>query len=70
MKLSGTIVLILGLAALVANPQVIFNKNVDSDVLCIMVKYKNAKGKADTVATINSIHYDIEQHNAMAATYP
>ena len=69
MKLSGAPVSILGLAASVADAQGIFKKNFESDVLRVMVKYKNAKGKAHTVASANSIHYDIEKQNAVAATY-
>ena len=69
MKLSGAPVSILGLAASVADAQGIFKKNFESDVLRVMVKHKNAKGKAHTVASANSIHYDIEKQNAVAATY-
>ena len=39
MKLSGELVSILGLAALIADSQVIFKKNVDYHVLHFMFKY-------------------------------
>ena len=69
MKLPGPLVWIIGFAASVANFQCIIDNNVNSDVLRVMVKYKNAKGEAHTVASANSIHYDIEKQNAVAATY-